>query len=124
MVAVSILIIVIALGVLLSTQNGEGTIEGKVSIGPWTPVEPPEGSPPPPEVYTSRKIVLEGTLLNKIDIPLNGTGYFHASVRADTYRLTMTNCTFLGCKTAFPKNVSITPGKTTYINIDVDTGIR
>lgn len=105
LVTISILGIVIALGVLLSTQTGEGTIEGKVSIGPWMPVEPSEESHPSPEVYTSRKIILEGTLFNKIDIPLNGTGYFRAVVKADTYRLTITNCTFLGCQAAFPKTL-------------------
>ena len=121
---ISILVITIALSFFLSMQTGEGTIEGKVSIGPWTPVEPPGGSYPPPEVYTSRKIVLEGTFYNKIIIALNGTGYFRASVKADTYRLTMSNCTFLGCPNAFPKTVSITSGKTTHVDIEIDTGIR
>jgi len=103
-------------------RPGEGIIEGKVSIGPWTPVEPPGGSHPPPAVYTSRRIVLEGP--QTLEIPMNGTGYFHATVEAGTYQLTMTNCTFLGCPRVLPMTVRVDPGKTTTLKIDIDTGIR
>src|SRR4030065_2634623 len=97
-------------------KTGEGLLEARLSIGLGPLVEPLGGSHPPPEVYTSRKIVLDGTFYNKISIALNGTGYFLASVKADTYKLTMSNCTFLGCPNAFPMTVSITAGKTTYVD--------
>ncbi len=105
-------------------RPGEGIVEGKVSIGPWTPVEPPGGSHPPPEVYTSRMIVLEGPYLQRVEIPMNGTGYFRATVEAGTYQLTMTNCTFLGCSRVLPMTVHIIPGQITELQINIDTGIR
>ena len=124
------LIIVLVLAVILGTTlvynytQGEGTIEGTVTIGPWTPVELPGGSHPPPEVFTSRRIILEGSMFNRIEVPMNGTGFFRAQVRAGTYRVTMTNCTFLGCVRALPVTVTVRPGETTTLNIDIDTGIR
>ncbi|MCX6648920.1 MAG: hypothetical protein NTV61_05970 [Candidatus Bathyarchaeota archaeon] len=103
---------------------GTGTVEGRVSIKPWTPVEPVGGSHPPPEVYTSRRIILEGTLLPRVEMPMNGTGYFTTEVRAGTYSLTMSNCTFLGCSRVLPMTVTVKPGQTTTLQIDIDTGIR
>jgi len=101
-----------------------GTVEGRVVIGPWKPVEPVEGSHPPPEVYTSRRVILEGTLLPRAEIPMNGTGYFTAEVRAGTYTLTMSNCTFLGCSRVLPMTVTVKPGQITTLEINIDTGIR
>ena len=102
----------------------EGIVEGRVSIGPWTPVEPAGGSSPPPEVYTSRRIVLEGAWLQRVEIPMNGTGYFRARVKAGTYSLLMTNCTFVGCSRVLPMIITVRSGETTEVNIDIDTGIR
>ena len=121
---ICILVTIIFFGIFLNSQFGEGIIKGKVSIGPWTPVETPGGGYPPPEVYTSRKIILEGSFFNKVVITMNGTGYFHASVKAGIYKLTITNCTFLGCSDVLPKTVSITKGETIIIDINIDTGIR
>ncbi len=105
-------------------RPGDGVIEGVVTIGPWTPVEPIGGSHPPPEVYTSRKIVLDGGLAQSLQIPMNGTGYFRSAVPAGSYTLTMTNCTFLGCSRVFPMTVRVDPGMTTILQINIDTGIR
>ena len=112
-------------GVLIYESTiGEGVIEGAVSIGPWTPIEPIGGSRPPPEVYTSRHIVLEGPLFRKLEIPMNGTGYFNARVIAGTYSITMTNCTFIGCSRVLPMIVTIRTWAITTVKIDIDTGIR
>lgn len=119
-----LLVLVTTFALIYSLGLSTGTIEGKVSIGPWTPVEPVGGSHPPPEVYTSRQIILEGPLLPRIEIPINGTGYIRAEVRSGTYTLTMTHCIFLGCSRVFPMTVTINPGQTTAIKINIDTGIR
>ena len=119
-----LLVLVTAFALIYSPRLGTGTIEGTVSIGPWTPVEPVGGSHPPTEVYTSRRIILEGTLLPRVEIPMNGTGYFKEEVRAGTYTLTMTDCTFLGCSRVFPMTVTVTQGQTTALQINIDTGIR
>jgi hypothetical protein len=119
-----LLVLVMAFALINLPGLGTGTIEGTVSIGPWTPVEPVGGSHPPPEVYTSRQIILEGPLLPRTEIPINGTGYFRAEVRSGTYTLTMSDCSFLGCSRVFPMTVTINPGQTTVIQINIDTGIR
>ena len=115
----------VILGTLIYNFSvGEGVLEGRVTIGPWTPVEPIGGSHPPPEVYTSRRIVLEGALFQKVGIPMDGTGFFSARVKAGAYSLTMTNCTFLGCSRVLPTTVTVKTGETTTVDIDIDTGIR
>jgi hypothetical protein len=101
-----------------------GVIEGKVNIGPFCPVEPPSGCPPPPGTYTSRKIILQPSLGNGISITLNETGYFQARVKTGTYEVNLTNCTFLGCQNALPMTIVIKPNQVTEIVIEIDTGIR
>jgi len=101
-----------------------GTIEGKVTIGPFCPVEPPSGCPPPPGAYTSRHIMLQPSLGKKIFIPLNETGNFEARVNVGTYVLDLTNCTFLGCDGALPVEVVIKKNQVTQLDIEIDTGIR
>jgi hypothetical protein len=61
-----------------------GVVEGKVNIGPFCPVEPPSGCPPPPGTYTFRKIILQPSYGNGILVPLNETGYFQARVKVGT----------------------------------------
>ena len=101
-----------------------GVIEGKVNIGPFCPVEPPSGCPPPPGTYTSRKIILQPSFGNRILIPLNETGYFQARVKTGTYEVNLTNCTFLGCGNALPMTIVINSDQVTKIVIEIDTGIR
>ena len=115
---------ILVVSLFYSSSFSVGTIQGTVVIGPWTPVEPIGGSHPPPEVYTSRHIILEGTLLPRVEIPINGTGYFTAQVRPGTYSLTMSNCTFLGCSRVLPMTVTVKKGETTTFQIKIDTGIR
>ncbi len=115
---------ILVVSLFFSSSFGIGTIQGTVTIGPWTPVEPIGGSHPPPEVYTSRHIILEGTFQPRIEIPMNGTGYFTAHVRPGTYSLTMSNCTFLGCSRVLPMTVTVKQGETTTLQIKIDTGIR
>jgi hypothetical protein len=119
-----LLLATIALAFIYVQGVGYGVIQGRVIIGPWTPVEPPGGSHPPPEVYTSRRIILEAPLLPRVEIPMNGTGYFSTELRTGTYTLTLSNCTFLGCPRALPRTVVVKQGQTTTIEIDIDTGIR
>jgi hypothetical protein len=108
----------------LAPSLGTGTVEGRVVIGPWTPIEPPGGSHPPPEVYTSRRVMLEGRLLQRVEIPMNGTGYFRADVRAGNYSITISNCTFIGCSRTLHETIIVKPGETTTLQLDIDTGIR
>ena len=38
--------------------------------------------------------------------------------------MNLSNCVFMGCAYALPKNITLEAGKTTRMDIDIDTGIR
>jgi len=106
--------------------SGRGTISGRVTIGPLCPVEPcPD---PVPDVYSSRKLILQPLLqperTTPIYIQLNSDGSFEATVNAGIYAVNLTDCTFLGCNYVLPRIVTVRPNETTTVNIDIDTGIR
>jgi len=115
---------ILVASLIYSSNYSVGTIQGTVTIGPWTPVEHLGDNNPPPKVYTSRKIILEGLLEPRVEIVMNGTGYFTAQVKTGTYSLTMSNCTFLGCSRVLPIMVNVKQGEITKIQINIDTGIR
>ena len=103
--------------------KGEGTIKGKVSIGPLCPVEPCPVNVPNP--YVSRSIILKTKTGETIKtILLSSDGSFSEKAAAGAYILDLSDCNFLGCKFSLPKEAVIEQNKTTEINIDIDTGIR
>ncbi len=103
-------------------DSTNGTLNGKVSIGPLCPVEPCPASTPNP--YTGRKITLSRPDGEIIKIALNSDGTFESDIPSDTYTVGLTDCTYLGCSTALPKTVEVKKGETSQVNIDIDTGIR
>jgi hypothetical protein len=119
-----LIFIVIVYAFLFGPLAPKGFIEGKVSIGPFQPVEPSNGSVTPPEIYLSRKVVLKPVLGSSIMLPLNGTGFFSGAVHAGSYTVTLTNCTFIGCSRSLPLHIEVKAGEVTKIVVDVDTGIR
>jgi hypothetical protein len=119
-----LLVSITALSLVLRPSLEVGTIEGRVIIGPWSPVEPPGGNKPPPEVYISRRVILESSNLPSVEISMNGMGYFRAEVRTGTYSARVSNCTWIGCSDAYHETVVIRADETTTIQIDIDTCIR
>lgn len=119
-------IVVVAVVVLTlsgkPSQGQLGTLSGRVSIGPLCPVEPCPG--PVPDVYSSRKLVLQPFLGSPVYVNLNSEGTFQASVPAGTYSVDLSDCTFLGCPMSLPQTTTVKPGETTVLQIDIDTGIR
>ncbi len=106
----------------IKTGEQMGTVSGKVSIGPLCPVEPcPD---PVPDVYSSRYVVLQPEAGEPTRIRLSSDGDFETQVRAGTYRVNLTECTFLGCSRELPKIVTVKANETIYVQIDIDTGIR
>jgi len=106
--------------------SGQGTISGRVTIGPLCPVEPcPD---PVPDIYSSRKIMLTPLLQPERTPPfyiqLDAEGSFQATVNSGIYALNLTDCTFLGCDYILPKIVTVRPNETTTVDIDIETGIR
>jgi len=122
----AVLLVVGALAVIAFMHGGQtpgqGTISGKVTIGPLCPVEPCPN--PRPDIYTSRQLILQPVSGNPTYIQLNPDGSFQATVNAGTYTVNLTNCTFLGCKYSLPRTVTVSPSETTTIDINIDTGIR
>jgi hypothetical protein len=139
-VAVPFLLVVI-LGVALGAANSDlvarvflpfatkggalpevGTLTGRVRIGPLCPVEPcPQ---PTPDVYSSRRLLLTRKDGLRNEAPLHSDGSFQAVLAAGVYAVDLSDCVYLGCRQALPKQVTIESGKVTTLEIDIDTGIR
>jgi len=103
-----------------------GVLQGRVTIGPISPVERPGENPPiPPEVYESRKVMIydqqRGQLVSKVD--LDPDGYYRVALIPDIYVVDI-NYAGVDSSSDVPRKVEIRPGETLEVNIDIDTGIR
>jgi hypothetical protein len=106
----------------MTTDKNQSTIiYGKVTIGPLCPVEPCSAQQ---DVYSSREVILQPELGNPFRVRLNSDGTFQVKVGAGIYVIDLTDCTYLGCKTALPKVVKVELNAITNVEINIDTGIR
>jgi hypothetical protein len=119
-----ILALVIVLGFILDRESNDqqGKIAGRVSIGPLCPVEPCPGTPENP--YVSRVLILKPAFGEPIKLPLDSEGNFSGLLNQGSYSANLSDCQFLGCQYSLPKKVTIKKGETAELNIDIDTGIR
>lgn len=108
----------------------KGYLAGNVTVGPLSPVERVGVSPtpPPPEVFTSRTlIVYEADGRTKVaDVPIQAAGLhgvYNITLSPGTYVLDAMH-QGLGHASPLPKTVTVEAGKTTVVNVDIDTGIR
>ncbi len=112
------------------TTSSVGTLTGKVTVGPLTPVER-VGVPSPipnPEVFTSRTlIVFAADGVTKVaDVPIKTAGYYgtySVSLPPGAYVLDYRH-QGMGRASPLPKQITIEAGKTTTVDVDIDTGIR
>ncbi len=111
-------------------QAGTGILTGKVTVGPLTPVERIDVTPPVPDpaVFTSRKLLLyeaDGkTLIQEIGIQAAGYyGVYNVTLKPGTYVLGYPPQGVGGAR-GLPTVVKIEDGKTTTFDVDIDTGIR
>ena len=104
------------------TSAGEGTLTGKVTIGPLCAVEP--CSTPPEHIYSSRDLIMRSDLTGTIRVHLDTNGNFEARLPTGTYTVDLSDCDFLGCSVSLPKTVSVTLDQVTELTIEIDTGIR
>jgi hypothetical protein len=109
---------------------GTGILTGKVTVGPLTPVERIDVTPPVPDpaVFTSRKLLLyeaDGkTLIQDIGIQAAGYyGVYKVTLRPGTYVLGYPQQGVGGAR-GLPAKIYIETGKTTTLDVDIDTGIR
>jgi hypothetical protein len=113
--------------VLIYYDNNSGILQGRVSIGPITPVERPGEKPPiPPEVYEVRKIMVydisRKELIQQVDID-SESGWYVAHLKPGTYIIDI-NRIGMDSSDDVPQQVEIQLGITTRLDIDIDTGIR
>jgi hypothetical protein len=112
------------------SQAGKGILTGKVTVGPLTPVERVDVTPPVPDpaVFTSRKLLLyeaDGRTLIQ-EIPIEAAGYYgvyNVTLKPGTYVVDYPRQGVGGAK-GLPATVKIEAGRTTTLDVDIDTGIR
>ena len=106
----------------------KGFLEGKITIGPICPVErfPPDPNcEPKEETYTAWQIAIwtsdERKKVAQIQPDLNGT--YKLELPVGTYVVDFEKEQHFGGNN-LPATIAIDSGKTTVLNIDIDTGIR
>lgn len=118
------------IGLLLSgcaaSVQETGTLAGKVSIGPLSPVQMVgEVEVVPPEVYAARKVLVYDksgkNLIKQVDI--DSTGHYLVELKPASYTVDINH---LGIDRSgeVPRQLEIRAGETVTLDIDIDTGIR
>ncbi|MDG6901674.1 MAG: hypothetical protein JRM80_06900 [Nitrososphaerota archaeon] len=110
---------------------GEGTLSANFDVGPIQPVCRANSTvEPDPSLSQNELVIIAPSGLNRT-IALywqsNGCDAFSSaevSLAPGSYALTLSNCEFMGCRSALPKSFSIVAGRTTVVNVSIDTGIR
>jgi hypothetical protein len=106
--------------------ENSGTLSGRVTIGPLCPVERiDQPCDPPPEMYAAHRLVLLATDGKKKiqEIKTDAKGYYKAQVPAGDYLLDYQPHD-IGIGEKPPRPVHVDAGKTTKLNVEIDTGIR
>ena len=133
----SILLIVLLLtgGLLvISCQPGGPEtvlLQGAVTIGPLSPVERPGENPPvPPEVFSSRHLIIYDESGKKLvrevyftQIAQGATGYYTAQIAPGTYTIDI-NHAGMDRADNLPLKITVDADETVTIDVDIDTGIR
>lgn len=119
-------IIVLFIGGCSSVSSETGMLQGKVTIGPISPVERPgETSTIPCEVYEAIKIMVYdekgNKLIQQIDIDCDG-GYI-TELKPGIYTIDI-NRIGIDHSSDVPQKVEIKSSITVRLDIDIDTGIR
>ena len=106
-------------------------LQGAVTIGPVSPVEGPgQNSTVPPEVFSSRKLIIYDKYGDKLvrevyftQIGSGATGYYTAQIAPGTYVLDINR---IGIDSAdnLPLRITVVADETVTIDINIDTGIR
>ena len=106
-------------------------LQGSVTIGPIWPVEVPgEDRPVPPEVFSSRKIMIyDGSgekLVREVyftQIGQTAYGYYTAQIAPGTYTIDI-NRQGIDSADNLPQKITVSADETVTIDVNIDTGIR
>lgn len=104
-----------------------GFLEGVVAIGPLCPVEPCSISPEHlASFYAARKVIINSAdsgSTHDLIVSINVNGSYHVALSPGIYSIDV-NHTRIGGSGELPKEILIESGKTTKLDINIDTGIR
>jgi len=109
------------------TPLEKGTLTGKVTIGPLCPAEPCEMTPEQIEfAYSERRIILHpasDTIILAGEIEVHYNKPYSIDLLPGTY---IVDINYIGRDRSdnVPARVTIRPGETDTLNIDIDTDIR
>jgi hypothetical protein len=106
-------------------------LQGAVTIGPIWPVEQPgESRPVPPEVFSSRYLIINDETGEKLvrevyftQIGQTAAGYYTAQIAPGTYVIDINR---LGVDSAdgLPVTIDVAADEAVTIDVNIDTGIR
>lgn len=131
-----LLILLVLLGAVFAVSCCPGgpesvLLQGAVTIGPIWPVEQPGENPPvPPEVFSSRYLIIYDESSKRLvrevyftQIDQSAMGYYTAQIAPGTYVIDINH---LGVDTAdnLPITITVTEDETVTIDVNIDTGIR
>src|SRR5712692_7541025 len=96
-----------------------GTIVGKVSIVlcPEPAILNSSACKAPPEMYSTRELVLTSSTGTALSLPLNPDGTFVGQLPPGSYQVAISNCNFLGCNFPRPATISVMTNTTTSISV-------
>lgn len=131
-----VLIISILAGAVLTASccpGGPETVllQGAVTIGPIWPVERPGENPPvPPEVFSSRYLIIYDESGEKMvrevyftQIGQSAVGYYTAQIAPGTYVIDI-NHSGIDSAENLPMTITVSADETMTIDVNIDTGIR
>ena len=96
-----------------------GTIVGKVSIVlcPEPAVVNSSACKAPPEMYSTRQLVLTSSTGTVVSLPLNPDGAFVGELPPGSYQVAISNCNFLGCDLPMPATISVATNSTSSYSV-------
>ncbi len=124
---IGLTLLVLVMGACSQGVPKTGWLEGKVTIGPLVPVmQEGESLPTPaPEVFEAREIVVfkpNGTS-EVMRIPLDNVGRFRGELPVGGYIVDINHIGIDFAK-GYPQEVEIREGEISWLEVDIDTGIR
>lgn len=132
-ISLALLILLGSLALFSCTPAAQETalLKGAVTIGPIFPVEiPGDTRPVPPEVFTSRKLMVYDASGDKlveevslIQIGQTASGYYTVLLSPDAYTIDILH-QGLDRADGLPRQVTLAAGETVTLNVNIDTGIR
>lgn len=129
--------LLVALAAIASACNGSsvdpggptGTLAGRISIGPFCPVEVEgEPCPPPPGIYESITVLVFAEAGNGsrlvADTRPDASGHFELRLPSGSYRVALEHAIGIPGASDPSQTARVEAGATTSLAFEIDTGIR